>query len=233
MHTVHSHDIYHNADLNCLNIVVRCELYYHTALNGLLWIIGCLRHKKIKLLWNDVYYKMCYINKTDVCVCVCHTDALSVSCSNQCASERLSLEEEIKRFRDACVKAQRRSLMAQVSLSAMCWGCVRSWTPQWRLCVCVCFSCVSCRADVNRRCGGSGWVSLKGRWWSNTWRRPRSGTALTGVQSDLHMMRVGLCDNILIVVYLMLSRISQKQNTPTERTHDSGVETIPRATQIQ
>ncbi|XP_052423013.1 E3 ubiquitin-protein ligase TTC3 isoform X6 [Carassius gibelio] len=34
--------------------------------------------------------------------------------SNQCASERLSLEEEIKRFRDACVKAQRRSLMAQL-----------------------------------------------------------------------------------------------------------------------
>ncbi|XP_016417693.1 E3 ubiquitin-protein ligase TTC3-like [Sinocyclocheilus rhinocerous] len=34
--------------------------------------------------------------------------------SNQCASERLSLEEEIKRFRDACVKAQRRSTMAQL-----------------------------------------------------------------------------------------------------------------------
>ncbi|XP_026076352.1 E3 ubiquitin-protein ligase TTC3 isoform X2 [Carassius auratus] len=33
---------------------------------------------------------------------------------NQCASERSSLEEEIKRFRDACVKAQRRSTMAQL-----------------------------------------------------------------------------------------------------------------------
>ncbi len=54
-----------------------------------------------------------------LCVCVCHTDALTclhASCSNQSASERLSLEEEIKRFRDACVKAQRRSMMAQVSL---------------------------------------------------------------------------------------------------------------------
>ncbi|RXN18895.1 E3 ubiquitin- ligase TTC3 isoform X1 [Labeo rohita] len=32
---------------------------------------------------------------------------------NQCASERSNLEEEIKRFRDACVKAQRRSTSAQ------------------------------------------------------------------------------------------------------------------------
>ncbi|KAF4108623.1 E3 ubiquitin-protein ligase TTC3 isoform X2 [Onychostoma macrolepis] len=34
--------------------------------------------------------------------------------SNQSASERLNLEEEIKRFRDTCVKAQRRSMMAQL-----------------------------------------------------------------------------------------------------------------------
>ncbi|XP_077101618.1 E3 ubiquitin-protein ligase TTC3 isoform X2 [Siphateles boraxobius] len=34
--------------------------------------------------------------------------------NNQCATERLSLEEEIKRFRDACVKAQRRSMAAQL-----------------------------------------------------------------------------------------------------------------------
>ncbi|XP_073686273.1 E3 ubiquitin-protein ligase TTC3 [Garra rufa] len=34
--------------------------------------------------------------------------------SNQCASERSSLEEEIERFRDACVKAQRRSVSAQL-----------------------------------------------------------------------------------------------------------------------
>ncbi|XP_050976999.1 E3 ubiquitin-protein ligase TTC3 isoform X2 [Labeo rohita] len=33
---------------------------------------------------------------------------------NQCASERSNLEEEIKRFRDACVKAQRRSTSAQL-----------------------------------------------------------------------------------------------------------------------
>ncbi|CAM4728514.1 unnamed protein product [Leuciscus chuanchicus] len=35
-------------------------------------------------------------------------------CSNQCAAERMSLEEEIKRFRDACVKAQKRSTAAQL-----------------------------------------------------------------------------------------------------------------------
>ncbi|KAK7121134.1 hypothetical protein R3I94_020942 [Phoxinus phoxinus] len=34
--------------------------------------------------------------------------------NNQCASERMGLEEEIKRFRDACVKAQRRSTAAQL-----------------------------------------------------------------------------------------------------------------------
>lgn len=34
--------------------------------------------------------------------------------NNQCAAERMSLEEEIKRFRDACVKAQRRSTAAQL-----------------------------------------------------------------------------------------------------------------------
>ncbi|XP_059401350.1 E3 ubiquitin-protein ligase TTC3-like [Carassius carassius] len=41
--------------------------------------------------------------------------------SNQCASERLSLEEEIKRFRDACVKAQRRSTMAQLCVLQSRW----------------------------------------------------------------------------------------------------------------
>ncbi|XP_067288766.1 E3 ubiquitin-protein ligase TTC3 [Pseudorasbora parva] len=34
--------------------------------------------------------------------------------NNQCAAERMSLEEEINRFRDACVKAQRRSTEAQL-----------------------------------------------------------------------------------------------------------------------
>ncbi|KAK9968873.1 hypothetical protein ABG768_003172 [Culter alburnus] len=34
--------------------------------------------------------------------------------NNQCAAERMSLEDEIKRFRDACVKAQRRSTAAQL-----------------------------------------------------------------------------------------------------------------------
>uniref|UniRef100_A0A9J7XBK9 Tetratricopeptide repeat domain 3 n=1 Tax=Cyprinus carpio carpio TaxID=630221 RepID=A0A9J7XBK9_CYPCA len=37
--------------------------------------------------------------------------------NNQCASERSSLEEEIKRFRDACVKAQRRSTTAQLCVA--------------------------------------------------------------------------------------------------------------------
>ncbi|XP_065120960.1 E3 ubiquitin-protein ligase TTC3 isoform X1 [Paramisgurnus dabryanus] len=36
--------------------------------------------------------------------------------SNQCAAERMSLEDEIKRHRDTCVKDQKRSLMAQLSV---------------------------------------------------------------------------------------------------------------------
>lgn len=39
---------------------------------------------------------------------------LFLDVSNQCAAERLSLEDEIKRFRDACVKAERRSASAQL-----------------------------------------------------------------------------------------------------------------------
>ncbi|XP_057176723.1 E3 ubiquitin-protein ligase TTC3 isoform X2 [Triplophysa rosa] len=36
--------------------------------------------------------------------------------SNQCAAERMSLEDESKRHRDVCVRDQRRSLMAQLSV---------------------------------------------------------------------------------------------------------------------